>query len=297
VPGVADLHTHSTRSDGALDPAALVEAARAAGVTILALTDHDSVAGIAEASAAAAAAARVELVPGVELSFRDAHPAAGLAADHHLLGLFVDPLAPGLLAFLEALQEGRREMARETVAALGRLGLPISWERVQALAAGATVTRPHIARALVEAGHVASEREAFERLLGNGKPAAVERPAPSPAAAIAAVRAAGGVASLAHPVFAHDADAADRLAALPAQLDRLVADGLAAVECSYPDATPALGGQLRAWARERDLAVSGGSDYHGPGRAPYMGLGHSAVDEAAVAALRARRLPAKLDRA
>jgi predicted metal-dependent phosphoesterase TrpH len=293
----ADLHAHSTRSDGLLSPTQLVAAAHRTGLRALALTDHDAVGGVEEATLAAAELG-LELIPGVELSIRDVEPATGSVADHHVLGLFVDPAAPALLAFLERLQEQRRDVARETLARLAELGLPVDPARVAAFAAGATVTRPHIARAMVEAGHVPDERSAFARYLGNGKPAAVERATPPPAEAIAVVRAAGGIASLAHPVFPSDGDTELRLRAVPGTLDRLRAVGLLAVETRYPDATPAISEQLAGWAAERGLLTTSGSDYHGPNKAPFVPLGDTTATDAELSALRAlvELLPAKLDR-
>jgi predicted metal-dependent phosphoesterase TrpH len=289
----ADLHTHTNRSDGLLAPADLVKSAKSAGLRTIAVTDHDSVAGIDEACAAAARLG-IEVIPGVELSIRERDPETDEVTDHHLLGLFVDPAEASLGEFLEQVQEGRRAMARDTLASLEQLGMHLDPHRVEELAAGAAVTRPHIARALVEAGYVASEREAFERFLGNGKLAAPERPAPSAAEAIAVVRAAGGIPGLAHPVFTRDGGWQARLAALPRQLDRLLPLGLGAVECFYPDATPEVSEWLGRWTSERDLIVTGGSDFHGPGKAPYVALGHSAVADSVVEVLR-RALPAKLD--
>jgi 3',5'-nucleoside bisphosphate phosphatase len=282
----ADLHTHTNRSDGLLAPAELARAAGRAGLRAIALTDHDSVAGVDEARATAEQVG-LELVPGVELSIRERDPETGEVVDNHLLGLFIEPAAAEFVAFLDRLQEGRRAMARDVLASLEQLGVRLDPGRVEALAAGAAVTRPHIARAMVEAGYVASEREAFERYLGNGKLAAPERPVPTPAEAIAVVRAAGGVAALAHPVFARDAGSAERLATVPRQLVRLRALGLAGVECFYPDATPEVTARLEAWARERGLIATGGSDYHGPGKAPYAPLGQAAVDDAVLDLLRA----------
>jgi predicted metal-dependent phosphoesterase TrpH len=296
----ADLHTHTTRSDGTLSPAALVRLAGQSGLRALALTDHDTVTGIGEASQAAVELG-VELIPGVELSIRERDPNGGEVVDNHLLGLLIEPTAPDFGALLDELQAGRRAMAHATLARLAELGLPLDPRRVEELAAGAAITRPHIARALVEAGYVANERQAFERYLGNGKLGLPERPTPTPAEAIAAVRAAGGVAALAHPVFARDAGSAERLASIPRQLDRLQALGLRAVECDYPDATAAIAEKLTAWARERGLLITGGSDFHGPGKTPYAPLGQCAVDDRVVDELRAAarhgpRLPAEFDR-
>jgi len=276
-----DLHTHSSRSDGVLTPTELIRAARQVGLDGLALTDHDSVNGIEEARAAATELG-LELIVGVELSVRDAK-----GIEDHLLGFFIDPLAPSLQAYLARLQADRVAMAEQTVSRLAELGLPVSRERVAELAAGAVVTRPHIARAMVEAGHVATEQEAFDRYLGSGKPAARARPAPDAATAIAAMRAAGGTTSLAHPVFSQDAGAAARLEQLPGRLDAMREVGLQAMECAYPDATPEIIDRLTVLAHERGLIVTGGSDYHGPGKAPFAPLGREAVDGGVVNALRA----------
>jgi predicted metal-dependent phosphoesterase TrpH len=275
----ADLHTHSSRSDGVLAPAELVRLAREVGLDALALTDHDSLTGLDEARQAGLELG-VEVIAGVELSVRNG------GSDEHLLGLFVDPSARELVAYLDELQATRQRMAQDTLAALARLGLLVDPARVAELARGAVVTRPHIARALVEAGHVASEQEAFDRYLGSGKPAAVPRPNPDPIRAIQLVRAAGGVAALAHPVFGQEASWQARLASTPERLDRLQAAGLQAVECVYPDATPEISERLVEWTRERGLLVTGGTDYHGPGKAPFAALGTFSVDQDVLAALR-----------
>jgi predicted metal-dependent phosphoesterase TrpH len=275
----ADLHTHSSRSDGVLPPAELVRQAAAVGLDCLALTDHDSVAGIDEAWHAAGELG-VRLIAGVELSVRDAH-----GNDDHLLGLFIDPNAESLVAWLRRLQADRERMADRTIAELERLGVAVSRARVADLAQGAVVTRPHIARALVEAGHVATEQEAFDRFLGSGRPAAPKRPSAEPAAAIASIHAAGGIACLAHPVFCQEPDALERLTALPPRLDHLVDAGLVALECFYPDATPEVSRQLADLAGARKLIATGGSDYHGPGKAPYAPLGQPSVDGEVIEAL------------
>lgn len=279
----ADLHTHSSRSDGILAPRELVRAGRAAGLDLLALTDHDSVAGLVEACQAGAELG-LEVIAGVELSVRDEH---GL--DDHILGLFVDPTSPPLVEYLEGLQASRRAMAEETMDALERLGVPVDRARVAELASGAVVTRPHIARALVEAGHVPSEAEAFARYLGSGRPAAIPRSGPGPAQALSVLRAAGGVAALAHPVFPQDDGWQRRLATTPERLDGLVRAGLRAVECTYPDATPEVSEQLLRWTTERGLIATGGTDYHGPGKAPFAALGTVSVGQTVVDALRAAR--------
>jgi 3',5'-nucleoside bisphosphate phosphatase len=280
----ADLHTHSSRSDGVLAPAELVRLARQVGLDAVALTDHDSLAGLDEAREAGLELG-IEVIAGVELSVRNQ------SLDEHLLGFFVDPTAPDLVAYLDELQASRQRMAEETMAALARLGAPVDPRSVAELARGAVVTRPHIARALVEAGHVASEQEAFDRYLGSGKPASVARPGPDPVSAIQLVRSAGGVAALAHPVFPQDAGWETRLASTPERLDQLQAAGLQAVECYYPDATPEITRQLVTWTEERGLLATGGTDYHGPGKAPFAQLGALSVDAEVLSALRALRPP------
>jgi predicted metal-dependent phosphoesterase TrpH len=279
----ADLHTHSNRSDGVLSPSELVRQARAAGLDCLALTDHDSTAGVDEAGTAARDNG-VRLIAGVELSVRDRS-----GVDDHVLGFFIDPAAESLQTWLSKLQSDRHRMAERTLVELAQLGVPVSRERVFELARGAVITRPHIARALVEAGHVQTEQEAFDRFLGSGRPAAPKRPSADPATAIQAIKKAGGVACLAHPVFSQDPDAARRLEQLPPRLDALRNAGIAAVECFYPDATPDVSLQLRHLAAERGLIVTGGSDYHGPDKAPYAALGACSVDLDVVDALNKAR--------
>lgn len=279
----ADLHTHTSRSDGVLEPAELVRQAHAAGLDCLALTDHDSLAGIAEA-AATASNVGLTFIAGVELSVRDKE-----RTEDHLLGLFVDPSSAGLQQYLAVLQDARRAMADQTLEALARLGLPVSSERVAELARGAVVTRPHIARAMIEAGYVKDEREAFDRYLGTGRPAAPERPSPAPEVAIAAIREAGGVAGLAHPIFPRDAQAAQRRGALRTRLASMVEAGLQAMECLYPDSTPELTAELSQLAAAFDLIVTGGTDYHGPGKAPFAPLGQVTVDGSVIDRLDAAR--------
>ena len=264
---LADLHTHTSRSDGVLAPGELVRQARAAGLECIALTDHDSLAGVEEALAAGSGVG-LRVIAGVELSVRDAE-----RNDEHLLGWFIDPSSAVLQAYLAELQASRRAMAAQTLKLLAGLGVPVSAERVAELAAGAVVTRPHIARAMVEAGHVGSEREAFERYLGTGQPASAERPSPSPERAIGAIRSAGGVAGLAHPVFEQDGNARERRASVAVRVDRLAEQGLAAVECFYPDASDALRVDLARLAATRGLVATGGTDYHGPEKAPFAPLG------------------------
>jgi predicted metal-dependent phosphoesterase TrpH len=140
---------------------------------------------------------------------------------------------------------------------------------------------------MVEAGHVQSETEAFDKYLGSGKPAAPPRPSPTPATAIAAIKQAGGVASLAHPVFSQNSDAAERLQNLRPRVAAMVQAGLQAMECRYPDSTVEISSELAKLAAQHELIATGGSDYHGPGKAPFAPLGTDAVDGDVVERLRA----------
>ncbi len=183
MPSRADLHTHSTYSDGVLTPRQLVDYAYSRGVRILALTDHDITDGIPEAMEAARAYPDMLLIPGIEMS-TDVP-----GNEVHILGYFIDWRDEGFQRVLARLRDSRYGRARRMVERLTELGAPVSWERVLALAGEGAVGRPHIARALVEAGHVSSVNEAFERYLGRNAPAYVEREKMTPAeVALAAAR-------------------------------------------------------------------------------------------------------------
>lgn len=243
----ADLHLHTTASDGQLAPAELVELACARALEAIAITDHDTIAGVAEAQAAAHG--RLLVLPGIELSAEDD------GQDVHVLGYLLDAAAPGFQARLASFRDDRLTRAQRIVARLAALGCPIAWERVLALANGGAVGRPHIARALVEAGHVASMDEAFSRYLYTGGPAYVSRERLSPEAAVALIRGAGGAAVLAHPGL---------VAGYAPLVERLAAAGLDGVEVVHPKNPPDVRENLRALARRYDLVMTGGSDFHRP---------------------------------
>ncbi len=244
-PRFVDLQVHSTASDGALPPAAVVEAARAAGLEAIALTDHDSIAGLDEAEAAGARLG-VRLVAGVELSTHHGDD------ELHLLGLHIDDRDALTLA-LRAFQDGRVERARRIVATLNRAGIPVTIEAVLAEAGEGAVGRPHVARALVAGGWVRDVREAFDRWLAAGRPAFVEKARFAVADAIALVHRVGGLAVWAHPGEA----------ATPARLARFAAMGLDGIEVLHPSHPPALVQRLVALAEAERLLPSGGSDWHG----------------------------------
>ena len=270
-----DLHTHSTFSDGSDDPATLVRLARAAGLTALALTDHDTLDGIGEARAAAAGTG-LDLVPGVELSV-DWEPGPA-----HLLAYFVEP-GPGPLADrLVELQEGRARRNREILAALTTLGMPLCPDDLRPTPG--LVGRPHIAAALVRVGYAATLQDAFDLYLARGRPAYRPRPRLTAAEAVRLTRRSSGVAVLAHPhTVAAAAD--DYAAALSAFRDL----GGMGVECQYPDYPAALQEHLVAFTRRLGMIPTGGSDYHGalrPGLALGKGRGDLAVPDEAAAELR-----------
>ncbi len=247
----ADLHSHSLVSDGRLTPAELVRLAKSKGVEVLALTDHDSVNGVAEALAEGRACG-LSIIPGVEIS-ADYEPGT-----MHILGLGIDPQDQGLLAELEGLQQARRDRNPEVFRRLRSLGLSLEYSAIEKRATGGQIGRPHFAQALVDAGVVSSFKEAFDKYLGKGKPAYVaKRRLPAPAA-IKAIHAAGGVSVLAHPVqLGLDG------AALEAKIAELKAQGLDAVEAYHSDHSPELEMLYLDLAARLGLRVSGGSDFHG----------------------------------
>ena len=245
-----DLHMHSTASDGSRAPADVVGAAKAAGLVAIALTDHDSVAGLGEAQAAGAEHG-VRIVNGVELSAVEGE------AETHLLGLHLrDTMV--LELGLEALREMRQRRARTIVDKLVALGVKVTLDDVLGQAGDGAVGRPHVARALVADGWATDVRDAFDRYLGAGRPAYVAKEQLSMPDAIAMVHAAGGLAVLAHP---GGAGTRERLTALAAQ-------GLDGVEVKHPSHSPSDTNKLRALCEQLGLVISGGSDWHGAADGP-----------------------------
>jgi 3',5'-nucleoside bisphosphate phosphatase len=245
----ADLHSHSTASDGTCPPAEVMQRARAAGLDVIALTDHDTVAG--HDAARAALPRGLTLVPGMELSCRmDGHSV-------HLLSYLFDPADPELAAETARIRASRVRRAQEMVERLAELGAPVTWEQVSALAGDGVVGRPHIARALAEAGVIDSPDQAFgPDWIGPGGRAYVSRYALDPARAIALVRAAGGVTVLAHPRA--------RGWLMPDDVIAGLADaGLSGIEVWHPDQDHDQRMQLLALAARLGLLASGGSDDHG----------------------------------
>jgi len=276
-----DLHTHTTASDGSLTPAQLVAAAHRAGLKAVAVTDHDTVAGLEEALAAGRGLA-MEVVPGVEISLE-----VGLAGGAHLLGLWVRPGHPALLKGLAQVQEARRRRNPLILAKLNGLGLALDMTEVNAQAGGGQVGRPHIAMALAAKGYAASTGEAFNRWLKAGGPAYVAKERLSPAQGIGLVRAAGGVPVLAHPGLL-DLDRPG----LEALARRLRSVGLEGLEAYYSEHDAATQRGLAYLAARLGLVLSGGSDFHGDAKQRIRlgaGKGDLRVPASLLAALKQRR--------
>ena len=249
----ADLHVHSTASDGTDPPAEVMRRAARAGLDVVALTDHDTVAGHAEARAAVGPLyPPLALLPGMELSGR----LDGRSL--HMLAYLFDADQPELSAELTRIRDDRVLRARAMVDKLAGLGVDVSWEQVAAIAGQAVVGRPHIARAMADSGAIASPREAFTRdWIADGGRAYVGRYALDPVRAIGLVRAAGGVTVLAHPRAGRDTRVTDE------QITRLAAVGLVGLEVFHPDQSGAERARLLALAHDLDLVATGGSDDHG----------------------------------
>ena len=246
-----DLHTHSIFSDGSLTPEELVTVAVAARLEAVALTDHDTTEGLPRFLAAATRNG-VRGIPGVEISVEH-HPGA-----LHMLGYLFDPTHAGLQAQLAQLRAGRSARNRQILAKLQTLGLELTWDEVHALAGGEVVGRPHFARALIARGHVQNKAEAFTKLLARGRPAYAERFRFSPVESIQMIRAAGGVAVLAHPCSLKLGQKN-----LRALLLELRAAGLGGVEVYHSEHNPSQTRLYHRLATDLGLACTGGSDFHG----------------------------------
>lgn len=250
-----DLHTHSTASDGELSPAELVSLSLARGLSTIALTDHDTVAGL-DAAIAAARGTPLQVIPGVELS------ADVPQNEVHVLGYWIDWHAPAFESMLDKFREGRYGRAEKMVRKLTALGAPISFDRVKEIAGDASIGRPHVAQALLEAGHVSTVTEAFDKYIGRNGPAYVERYRLTPEDAVALILSAGGV-----PVLAHPREVTEYV--LP-----MVRAGLLGLEVYYGMYDDATIQSLAHLARQYGLIATGGSDFHGLEKMGHMnGLG------------------------
>ena len=258
----ADLHTHTTASDGTFTPTELIKAAHAAGLTYLAVTDHDTTAALPEAIAAAQGTG-IRLLCGVELS------AEGAPGKCHLLGLGIDPAYTELNQILASLSANRRARNAQIAERLQKLGVPVTLDEVTAAApVGANVGRPHFAQVLVAKGLVRDTRDAFDRYLGDDAAAYVTKATLSPAEAIALIHAAGGLCFLAHPGLMK-LPTHETMETRTAALQSLGIDGLEAYYSAY---SPALTDRFVRLAAKRGLLVTGGSDFHGANK-PTVSLG------------------------
>jgi predicted metal-dependent phosphoesterase TrpH len=250
MPAV-DLHTHTNRSDGTFDPAELVRLAAERALDAVGVTDHDTTDGLTEA-AAAGAEHGVEVVPGVEFS------AEHLGASVHVLCYWMDPAHEGFQAELSRLRDDRFRRGELMVGKLRELGFDLSFERVREIAKGGNIVRPHVAQAMVEAGIVASEEEAFERWIADGRPAHVPKHALDPVDAVALIRQAGGVCVLAHPgMWGDQTSVPDEL------IEAMAGAGMTGLEVDHTDHSPEQRERYRAMAGALGLVATGGSDCHG----------------------------------
>lgn len=246
----ADLHLHSTASDGRLTPQELVQKAVELKLEVIAITDHDSVEGVLPALEEAKKYPQLTVIPGVEIN-TDVPK-----GEVHILGYFIDYRDPGLKLTLEELRNSRYERGKRMVAKLAELGMNVDWTRVQELAGGGSIGRPHIAQAMLERGFVSSLREAFTKYIGRSGPAYVERKKLTPIEAVKVVLDAEGL-----PVLAHPAD----IEPLEPFLLQLKKAGIVGIEIYYDGYNPKTILQLKRFAKKLQLIACGGSDFHGLG--------------------------------
>ena len=270
-----DLHTHSTASDGIYSPTELLQKAKATGLRVLALTDHDHTGGIEEASHAAAEV-DIDFIPGIEINTDVS------GGEVHVLGYFIEYQRPAFQAILKVLRDARERRGQRMVELLNEQGVNVSWERVREIAQG-SVGRPHVAKALLEAGYVRTIGEAFDSYIGTGKPAYVPRYKLSPADAVRLIASANGLPVIAHPIELPGLDE------LRNWLPDLVKVGMVGLETYYGPYTSEQEQALLALANEYALIPTGGTDFHGPGIHPTP-LGGRYVPYEAVERLKAASL-------
>ncbi len=257
---VIDLHTHTNFSDGTDTPTELINKALAAGIKVIGLTDHDSIGGWQEATAALRPG--IALVPGAEISCQTTD---GISV--HILGLLFDSSNTELMNTLEKTRENRYGRMEKIIARINQAGIDISMEDVlEQLSDGATLGRPHLADALVKKGVVASRDEAFAQMLHNNSKYYVAHYSPTPEAAIKLIKAAGGVSVIAHPMASHRG----RTISLET-FGSLIESGLDGIEVDHRDHSPDEKTQLIALARQANLVMTGASDYHGNGKLNQLG--------------------------
>ncbi len=263
-----DLHLHSTASDGQCSPSELVAMALERDLLVIAVTDHDTTAGIDEALEAARGTG-LEVIPGVEISCDVPHE------EVHVLGYYLDHHHPALQEKLRAMREARLQRAKDMLTKLAALGFPMPWEMVAELAGGESVGRPHVAQSMVKMGYVASNNEAFDLYIRRNGPAYVERYKISPLDAVSLIREARGLPVLAHPLR------------ITHFLPSLVEGGLVGMEVYYNGYSAEEIRGLAGLARKYDLIPTGGSDFHGSGVLDTVEMGGVRVPVQSVERLRA----------
>jgi 3',5'-nucleoside bisphosphate phosphatase len=269
---VVDLHLHTTASDGLCEPAALVDLAWRAGIRTMSVTDHDTVAALFEV-ARAATASGIAFVPGIEIT------AVHDGRDVHVLGYFIDREHAALAGFLEQQRADRVRRVAAIADKLAGIGKPVDRDALLGPRPnGTSLGRPMVAKALVKAGHVADTRQAFEELIGDGRPAFMPRCGPCPADVIGIIRRAGGIASLAHPGLLKRDDL------IPDMIDA----GLTAVEAFHSEHDATTTQRYLALAERHGILVSGGSDYHGEKERRKTGFGTVGLPQERFERLKAR---------
>jgi len=269
VSGV-DLHLHSTASDGKLSPEAVVARAASLGLSCIALSDHDTVDGIVPALRAARDYPALKVIPAVEISTDMPDGQA------HVLGYFIDYTSAVLTESLDRFRNSRQLRARGMIERLGNLGIDIEWRRVREIAGEGSIGRPHIAQAMMEKHYIETFKEAFDKYIGHGGPAYVERDKMTPAEAVELIIRSSGLAVLAHPTTVADPEAL---------IAGLKAAGLVGIEAYYKDYPPDVVESLVGLSVKYNLIATGGTDFHGLDDATEVMLGGVDVPEAAVTAL------------
>lgn len=270
---IIDIHTHSLASDGELVAGDLADRAAASGLTVWGLCDHDTVAAL-EAGADAARKRSIRFVPGIELSaFLDKR-------EIHLLGHFVDPTHRSLREFEDFLADRRRERMGAIIERLARVGVSVRAEQIERYSGGKTIGRPHVAKAIVEVGGASTVKEAFDRFIGEGRPAYVQRYRLEAADAVNLVRGAGGTVTVAHPGIT----GLER-----GELRRLRAAGVVGLEAVHPEHNPSMREKYARLADELGLVPTAGSDFHGGSVSPGRQLGAVTMTAEALARLESLR--------
>ena len=261
MPITVDLHLHTTASDGRLTPTELVQLAASSGLQTISVSDHDTTAGLAEAQLAVDRIPGMRLIPGIELSCDVP------GGEVHMLGYFMDIEDPGFQEVLVGFRQGRLARGEGMVHKLAEFGMHIEWQRVLEIAGDASVGRPHVAQALVEAGYFSEPGDAFREYLGRNGKAYVERSKLTPPDAVKLLNDVGGVAVFAHPWFERRGNEPEPEQSLIETVEELKAAGLHGMEVHYSMYDEATVDWLADVARAYDLIPCGGSDYHHSGNA------------------------------